>query len=207
MKLANTLYFSAFLVAIGAASSCSSDSSGCADGGDAACTSSASDATDATDASDGPQLFKLPAGASCVVVTQVASGSVDGCGLEVANAAMTDPANSLPITIPINYDAATGIVTLGTDGALGGGAVVSNKATLHRVDSVTSLNGTPACTWHQNDTSLFELIADATFTIDVTEEESGFATACPASVLPATDPCTSTWRWTMTRSTKTPPCL
>jgi hypothetical protein len=205
MTRTHILCFATILVGAATAAGCSSDSSGCADGGDASCTA-ASDAAN-SDVPVGPQLFRLPAGDSCFVVTAVAPGTVDGCELGVATAATVDPANSRPFTLPLHYDAATGTVTLGTMGSLGGGIPVNNKATLVRVESSTSDSANPTCTWLQQDTTQFELTADAVFTVAVTEVERTFSQPCAVTF--ANDTCTSTWGWTMQQSTtKTPPlCL
>ena len=55
----------------------------------------------------------------------------------------------------------------------------------------------PTCTWHQTDTSQVTLTATNAFTIQVTEVEEMFATACSAGTAPAGGTCTSTWTWTM----------
>ena len=181
---------------------CSSDSSGCADGGDASCTSATSDGS--TDAGDGPLLYGFTkAGDSCFEVTAVAPGSVDGCMIGVADATMA-PA----LTVILNYASSTGTVTLGKMGALGAGQISNNKGTLVR-DGDTSITGNTACMFHQTDTTQFELIANDTFTVGVTEVQSGFGavSACSADYMGVTDPCTSTWKWTMAKSTKLPPCI
>lgn len=208
MKPKNIAMVAVLLGSVGLVADGCSSSSGCADGGDAACTTSSDgaaqpDVASGADSSDAPALFGFSQGDSCFVVTAVAAGSVDGCGLEVANAAMVDPANQLPITIPFNYDPTTAIVTLGTNGSLGRGVVSNNAGTLAR-DVAASDTSNAACTWHETDNAVLTLIADNTFTVSVTEDETTFATACTQP--PPGGQCTSTWTWTMTRSTtSTPP--
>ena len=91
-------------------------------------------------------------------------------------------------------------MTLGTDGAEGAGAIANNTGTLTR-DGDTSDSSMPTCTWHQNDTAQVTLTATNAFTITVTESDTNFATAC----VPAMTACTSTWTWTLTKGSKTPP--
>jgi len=201
MKRTNIVFLSVIAVVAGAG--CSSDSSSCADGGDASCSSSSTDSAAETVA-DGPVLYGLTVdkttGNGCYVVTAVAPGTVDGCDKGTA----VTQADLMMLTLPLNY--AGGIVQLGNSGSLGGGQILNNKGTLVRANDPT-LDGAPACMWHQMDTSQFELTANDTFTVSVVEVQSTFTNACATS-FPVIDPCTSSWKWTMGRSTKLPPsCL
>ncbi|HJX65349.1 MAG TPA: hypothetical protein VJ860_15510 [Polyangia bacterium] len=141
------------------------------------------------DAAVGPTLYGLTAGANCYTVTAIAPGFNDGCAIGVD----TVVGQSLPMT----YTQATGTVALGTDGSLGGGAIVNNQGTLNRVNDPT-ITGT-TCTLHQTDDSALTLTADNQFTVSVTEVESSFSAGC-GSLAPTAGTCTSTWTWTMEKS-------
>ena len=201
MKRTNIIFLASALVAAG--SGCSSDSSSCADGGDASCSSTSADSA-ADIVADGPVPYGLTVdkttGDACYVVTAVAAGTVDGCDKGTA----VTQADSMMLTLPLNY--AGGIVKLGNSGSLGAGPVLNNKGTLTRAGD-PKLDGDATCMWHQTDTSQFELFANDKFTLSVVEEQSAFTASCAASFT-VIDPCTSTWMWTMVRSTKLPPsCL
>jgi hypothetical protein len=215
MKREHIVFLGALLGMVGfVAGGCSSNSSGCADGGDGGCSTTQDGAsapdtsTPTTDATPDSGLFGFSAGDSCFVVTAVAPGSVDGCELQVADAANTDPANFLPITIPFNYmfDPTTmvGTVILGTNGALGQGTISNNMGALMRAGPTSDKKMT-TCTWQQTDTSQLVLTANNTFDVTVTEVESNFAAGCSAP--PNGGTCTSTWTWTMTRTTSVTPPL
>lgn len=161
----------------------------------------------------GPTLFAVSPGAYCYEVTAIAAGYVDGCGIDVAGAVSTPAAPSyLPVTyystptVEGGVTIPAGTIAVGTDGALGRGVIDQNKATLLR-DGTSSVSAT--CSIHQTDTSMFELIAENTFTIAVTEVEDMWAATCTAADgLPAGGTCTSTWKWTMkimSPQTVTPP--
>ena len=188
------------------AAGCSSDSSGCADGGDAACTSGKDGATidlATTDsASEGPTLYGLTGGDSCFEVIAVDPSSVnDGC----MKGSILDAATpGDPLVLPFNYDPTTKIITLGTSGSLGAGTVASNVGTLNREGDPKQPDNL-ACTWHATDVSQIVLTANNQFTLSVTETQSMFAAVC--ADIPAGGTCTSTWTWTLAKSTKTPPCM
>jgi hypothetical protein len=149
------------------------------------CGSNTTESIDSGATDTGATLFGLSVGDNCYTITGVAAVS-DGCVLGVAALVTT--------SLPMNYTASpTATVTLGTSGSLGGGVIANNAATLVR-DGDTS-DGT-GCTWHQSDSTNFQMTADNQFTVSVTEVESGFAAACGA---PA-NTCTSTWTWTMARA-------
>ncbi|MDB4983185.1 MAG: hypothetical protein JWM82_3937 [Myxococcales bacterium] len=156
-----------------------SGSSSSADGGDSGAAGSGG---------AGGTAFGLSKGDTCFDVLSVQGTPTDGCAIGVA--AVVGSA------LPVNYDDTTGILKVGTDGSLGGGAITFNMGTLTRVDSV-AMEGT--CSWHQMDTSMVTVTATNAFTIAVTENESMFAAAC--NPIPAGGTCTSTWTWTMKKST------
>jgi hypothetical protein len=134
--------------------------------------------------------FGLTGGDSCFTITDIAPGFSDGCGLGVDKIVGT--------SLPLNYDGTTAIVTLGTQGSLGGGAISSNQGTLVR-DNNPTIDGT-TCTYHQTDTSLLQMTADNAFTVTVTETQSTFGATCAAADVPVGGTCTSTWKWTMAKS-------
>jgi hypothetical protein len=141
------------------------------------------------DTAVGPTLYGLTAGANCYTVTAIAPGFNDGCAIGVD----TVVGQSLPMT----YTQATGTVALGTDGSLGGGAIVNNQGTLNR-ENDPAIPGT-TCTLHQTDDSVLTLTANNQFTVSVTEVESSFSAGC-GSLAPTAGTCTSTWTWTMEKS-------
>ena len=150
----------------------------------------------------GSGLFKLsyPVGATmatyCFDVTAVAAGASDGCDIGVG------VPMDIGLSLPAAYDM-TGMITVGKMGSLGAGLIANNNATLLR-DGMPADALMPTCTWHQTDTTMFQLIADNTFTVSVVENQSQFAAACTAP--PAGGACTSTWMWTMSiDGAKTPP--
>ena len=136
----------------------------------------------------GITLFGLSAGDNCYTVTAIAPGYVDGCGDGVELV--------VNHSLPMNYTSATATVVLGTDGSLGGGVIANNMGTLVR-DGNTSF--TPTCTLHQTDTTQLTMLANNMFTVTVQEVQSNFAAACGA-LAPAAGTCTSTWTWTMQKS-------
>ncbi len=194
---------------------CSSSSSSCSDGG--ACagagghggaaggTTGAAGASGLGGAGGGPVLYALSPGNFCFDVVSVAPGTVDGCDNGAADFVTT--ATTRAALSVIYYDTATtvggvaipaGTVEVGTDGSLGRGVINQNQATLLRDSTVPAPAPNQACTWHQTDTSQFQLTATNQFTISVTETQSTFTAACTtAQLAPATDPCTSTWTWTL----------
>lgn len=143
---------------------------------------------------DGPTLFALSAGDSCFDVVSIEPGSNDGCMIGVADL--------VGAGILFNYDASTGVLTAGTNGALGAGAIAFNQGTLTRDSTATDPSMT-TCSWHQTDTGDVTVTATNEFDISITETENMFATAC--SMKPTGGTCTSTWTWHMAKGTKTPP--
>ncbi len=156
--------------------------------------SSSADAGDSgtagSDGAAGSGAFGLSKGDTCFDVLSVEGTPTDGCEIGVATVVGT--------ALPVNYNDATGILKVGTDGSLGGGAISFNLGTLTRPDSVV-MDGT--CNWHQMDTSMVTVTATNEFTIAVTENQSMFAAAC--TPIPTGGMCTSTWTWKMKKSTKT----
>lgn len=138
----------------------------------------------------GPTLYGLSGGDNCYTITAIAPGYSDGCMLGV----VTLTGQSLPM----NYSTTTYLVTLGTNGSLGSGAIRYNQGTLFR-DGDSAFGGT-TCTLHQTDTTLFQMLGNDKFTVSVTEVESNFSPTCGADA-PAGGTCTSTWTWTMQRAT------
>ncbi len=141
----------------------------------------------------GATLYGLTTADSCFTITAIATGFSDGCGLGVDTIVGT--------SLPLNYDNTTAIVTLGTNGSLGGGAIANNVGTLVRVADQT-IDGT-TCTFHANVNSQLQMTADNQFTISVTEVQSTFGAMCAATDVPTGGTCTSTWTWTMQKSAVT----
>jgi hypothetical protein len=139
----------------------------------------------------GVALFGLTAGDSCFTITAIAPAFSDGCGLGVDGIVRT--------SLPLNYDNTTAIVTLGTNGSLGGGAIANNVGTLVRVAPQT-IDGT-TCTFHETVNSQLQMTANNQFTVSVMEVQSTFGNTCAATDVPAGGTCTSTWTWTMQKST------
>jgi len=164
------------------------------------CSSSSSDDDGGTDASvsdagdGGAQLFGVKPGDYCFDVVSIAPGFTDACKIGVETL--------VGKALPVNYVDTTGTITVGTMGSLGTGTISNNVGTLNREGDPTDTT-TPTCTWHQKDTSTLTLTATNQFTLQVTETESNFSTACAQPA--AMNPCTSTWTWTMKIGTKTPP--
>jgi len=146
-------------------------------------TGCGSNTTEGTpDTGTGQTVYRLSPGPYCYAVTSILPGTVDGCDISVASVVGSD--------LPVNYDATTGILTVGTQGSLGAGAIAYNAGTLNRDGDTGDGAG---CTWHQTDTTEVLVTAENAFTVSVTEVQSTFAAACGA---PAAT-CTSTWSWTM----------
>jgi len=130
-------------------------------------------------------LYAVTPGTYCFDITAGAA-TADGCGLDIPS--------YVGMRVPVTYVAATGQITVGTMGSLGTGLVSQNKGTLMRANSPFDPM-MPTCTWTQTDTTMLELIAQNTFTASVTETQSTFAAACNPP--PPSDPCTSTFTFTM----------
>jgi hypothetical protein len=176
-----------------------SGSSSSADGGDASTNTN----TD-TNTSDGPVAFGLTPGDSCFDVVSVVGTPDDGCDLGVGDTAAMD--GLIGTALPFNYvmDVPNGVYTIavGTNGILGGGAILNNMATLVHDAAATSTT-MATCMWHENSTSMVTVTAVNAFTIAVVRTQSMFtaAPACTASFIPPTGTCTSKWTWTMKKST------
>jgi hypothetical protein len=168
------------------------------------CSSSSNgdDASTTEDAGDaGPTLFGITPGKTCFDVVSVKTGFVDGCNLGVGDTVANN--GVVGAALLVNYDPNTATLTVGTDGSLGTGTIAFNEGTLNRVGN-PSLDGVPACTWHQTDTSNITVTATNEFDLAGTEVQNMFATACGAANTPTGGTCTSTWTWHMKIGTKTP---
>jgi len=131
------------------------------------------------------RLYALTPGAYCFDVLSVAA-VMDGCG---------EGASSLVgRRLPLDYDVTLGRVSLGTNGSFGTGLVSNNKGILTRSGSDMQA-AMPACAWHEQAATSFELTADNRFTGAVTETHSMFAAACAPP--PASDPCTTSFSMTL----------
>jgi hypothetical protein len=131
------------------------------------------------------RLYALTPGTYCFDVLSVAA-VVDGCG---------EGASSLVGRwLPLDYDDTLGRVSLGTKGSFGTGVVSDNKGILTRSgrDMQAAL---PACAWHEEVSTSFELTADNRFTAVVAETHSMFTAACAPP--PASDPCTTYFSMTL----------
>lgn len=166
--------------------------SGCTDAGvcpdvAAAGGSSGQGGTSGTGGAGGAGItfYNLSDGTYCYDIVAATPGT-DGCALVIPS--------YVGMQIPVTYASATGMVTVGTMGALGAGPIDQNKGTLKRENSPVDPM-MPSCSWHQTDDTMFELIANFKFTASVIETESMFAAAC--SDLPPTDPCTSAFTFTL----------
>jgi len=141
----------------------------------------------------GETLYGISPGTYCYKITSVSAVN-DGCDLGVAN--------MVGSALPGTYDASTGILTLGTQGSLGGGVITYNKGTLVRQKGTMSDLGTPGCSWDQEDTTQITMTAQNQFTAAVTEKQDSIAPACGF----ASTSCVSTWTWTFViDGTLTPP--
>ena len=159
----------------------------------AGCSSSGLD-MDGSTGGDGPTLYGITTGDSCFDVTSV-SNVTDGCMLSVGSV--------VGMALPVNYVMSTAILTVGTDGSLGGGQIAFNMGTLLRDNTATD-SSNAQCMWHQTDTSSVTVTATNEFDISVTEVENMFTAGC-GTTAPAGGSCTSTWTWHMKHGTKTPP--
>jgi hypothetical protein len=195
------LLATAFVVGCGAGSGSNdagvAGSTGTAGGGAAGSTGAGGDVC------GGATLYGLSPGDSCFKITDVMSGSSDGCMLGVAEPVASN--GLIGASLPVNQNTGTGVLTVGTMGSLGSGAIMCNQGTLTR-DGNTTLKGTPACMWHQTDTSMVTITATNEFDISVTEAENMFM-GCTADFVD----CTSTWTWHMVKDTtksptSDPPC-
>jgi hypothetical protein len=151
----------------------------------------------------GLTLHGLTDGDSCFDILG-ASAVVDGCNLGVGDT--TAMMGLVGASLPVHYDAMTGMLSVGTQGSLGASstALQCNMGTLSR-QGMPTLDSMPACTWSQSDNSTVTITAQNEFDISVTEMQSGF-TGCSAANMPASGMCTSTWTWHMKIGTKAPPC-
>ncbi|HET6149581.1 MAG TPA: hypothetical protein VFH68_18735 [Polyangia bacterium] len=112
-------------------------------------------------------------------------------------------ADFLNEVLPVNFVLATQILSVGNSvgdpvmPSLGSG-VIGTMGTLMRENNAS--NGT-ACVWHQKDVSIFNLTGADVFTLDVTETQSQFTSACDPT--PPGGTCTSVYKLTL--SITTPP--
>ena len=175
MKSAFTMTLLGGILALGCSSSGNGDDAGTEDA-----------------AVDSSAPFGLTPGDNCFDVVSIKPGSNDACEIGVADTA----ANGGPVgaALLVNYNQNTAILTVGTNGVLGGGQITFNMGTLMH-DALATDAQTATCTWQQTDTSVVTLTATNEFDIAVTEVEKTFASACTNK--PPTDPCTSTWTWHM----------
>ncbi|MEA2696627.1 MAG: hypothetical protein QOI66_898 [Myxococcales bacterium] len=192
MKLSRNLYAmsAAALLAGSLAAGCSS-SSDCSDGG--TCTTDTAAGTGGSGGGGGGSggasgLFGITEGTYCFKITAIDSGAVDGCDIQVAL--------QVGQYLPVKYLMSTAMLTVGTDGSLGGGPIANNKGTLTR-DNTPAAADMPTCTWHQTDTTMVTVTAENMFTAAVVEKEETFAAACSADHVPPGGMCTSSWTWTM----------
>jgi hypothetical protein len=154
---------------------------------------------------DAAQVFSLSTGDSCFDITSVAAGSSDGCDLGVADTVANN--GLVGASIPFNYDMTAVTISVGTDGSLGGGPILNNMATLVRDGDTTD----GACMWHEHVDSMVTVTGTNAFTISASRTQSMFSAGCTTPPPPTGGMCTSTWTWTMTKSTtksptSTPPC-
>jgi hypothetical protein len=166
---------------------------GCSSGdsnSDAAVSDAKGDAT----SDSGLTLYRLSENDNCFDITAVAPGGVDGCDIGFALAVGT--------ALPVNYTRSptSATVTVGTMGSIGKGDIAFNRATLTRNSTATDPE-MATCSWNQMDTAELTMTGDNAFTLSVTEVDSMFLPAC--SRIPSGGTCTSTWTWTMKKSTKT----
>jgi hypothetical protein len=155
---------------------------GCLDGGIT---------TDGGATGDGPMLWGLSRGMNNYKITGASSVN-DGCKIGVAG--LADGKTTLPVT----FDVTTSMISIGDKKgtpptpSLGSGVVNNNMATLTRENDT----GTLPCTWHQKDVSTLTLTNHDKFSLSVQEDQTMFATGCPAADVPTGGKCTSTWTWT-----------
>ncbi|MEP6652977.1 MAG: hypothetical protein ABJA82_06435 [Myxococcales bacterium] len=157
---------------------------------DAAVSDAQGDAT----SDSGVTVYHLSEHDNCFDITAVAAGGVDGCDIGFADAVGT--------ALPVNYTRlpTSATVTVGTMGSIGEGDIAYNMATLTRNSTATDPK-MDTCSWTQMDTADLTMTGDDAFTLSVTEVDSMFMPAC--SMVHAGGTCTSTWTWTMKKSTKT----
>ncbi len=163
-------------------------------------TGTGDDGGDVDAGSDGPVAFGLAPGDNCFDVVSIQPGSNDGCMIGVADTTATG--GPVGGGLLVNYNATTGILTVGTAGSLGAGPIAFNTGTLTRDGNPTD-SQMPTCGWHQTDTSDVTVTATNEFDITVTEVEDTFATAC--SFKPTGGTCTSRWTWHMKLGTEIAP--
>jgi len=142
-----------------------------------------SDTTEGTPDGGGQTAYGISPGPYCYKITGV-SAVTDGCELGVAGLVGS--------ALPGTYDAATGTLTLGTQGSLGGGVISYNQGTLVRTKGTVTDATAPGCSWSQADTTNVTVTAENQFTASVTETQDTIAAACGA----AATSCQSTWTWT-----------
>jgi hypothetical protein len=195
--LSIALLATAFAVGCGA-------SSGTDDAGIGGSTGTAGAGSGGAGGTAGVTPFGLSAGDTCFDIVSVANGSSDGCNLGVADLATAPNPGLVGTALPVNYDATTATLTVGTMGSLGAGVVTFNMGTLTR-ENTPAMMDMPTCTLHQTDTSMITVTATNEFDLAGTETEDTFAAACSAANVPTGGMCTSTWTWHMVKGTETPP--
>jgi hypothetical protein len=184
------------LAMAGSFAACSS-SGDSADGGDGS-----ADAASNTDSSTDVTLFFITPGDSCYEVVSVANGFQDGCDFGVGDTVANQ--GLVGASIPFNYDNSAYTIKVGTDGALGGGAIAFNMATLLR-DGNTTDTAAPTCMWHEHVDANVTFTAQDEFNISASRTQSAFSAGCTSPPPPTGGTCTSTWTWHMKRNAKTPP--
>ena len=162
-------------------------------GGDDAAASGTAGAGGGAGGGAGATPFGFTEGDTCFDVVSITNVQ-DDC--------MAQPGTVVGMSLPVNYVAATGTLTVGTSGSVGAGPIAFNQGTLTRANDPTDPT-MPTCMWHQTDMSNVTVTADNEFDISVTEDQSMFKPAC--SPIPTGGMCTSTWTWHMKKGTKTPP--
>jgi hypothetical protein len=140
---------------------------------------------------DATMLWGLSRGMNRYRVTAVSNVN-DGCAIE--------PQALLQLTLPVNYDVATMVISIGDFKgsppmpALGSGRVASNMALLSRENQ----EGDGLCSYHRKDLGYFRLFDHDRFTLDVTEELSQFTPNCQD--VPAGGHCLSSWQWSFVKA-------
>jgi hypothetical protein len=142
-----------------------------------------SDSTEGTPDAGGPAVYGISPGAYCYTITDITAVN-DGCEAGVATLKGT--------SVPGNYDAATGIFTLGNQGKLGGGVITYNQGTLTRVKGLQTDPADPTCSWNVELTTQVTMTAENKFTGLVTENQDTIAAGCGLTITT----CQTTWTGT-----------
>lgn len=159
---------------------------GCSSSGDSADGSKSDTGT----GGDTSSVF-LSRGMNSYKITAV-TAVTDGC--DVGASTFVD------VVLPVNFVEATRTLSVGNQqgvplqASLGSGVIsTTTTGTLDRANDTT--DGT--CTWHTVTTSEFTLTGVDVFTLEVTEMQSAFTTACDP--IPAGGMCTSTYTLTFAK--------